>query len=1070
MKVEMRLHKWFWNRFVGLAGGLSALLVLLSVETLRAADGPVLASQGRSDYQIVVPDDAGHATLDRLLREGGELIRQALGLDEDALPIRAERERDPAQPGIYLGATAFAAAQGVDVARYEGWTYTLRVAGPDVIIAGRDVMNPPLHWRGRDRHGARTPTLKGVTDLLREFAGTRFLYPDGETGIEFLTPAAVRLPANLDRTVTPKLRFNNSGTFGGPAGIQSIANGRRDLYLIANNYFPLGDVEHTAHSYSRTLPLNPFAETNPEYFALIGDQRVVNNPDIRNKRQYCISNPEVRERIYQDQLRSLDLGYDLTFLSQQDGFMPCQCPECHALYDTGNDWREKLWLFHRELAERLQRDRPGKGINLIAYDYTLLPPRSFTNFPENVSVKLCFYRSHEDLFDAWRPYDVPQGFLGYIYLWGPYNTLGYLPQSTPLRAETIARAYHDFGLFGLYLDGFGHAFGLEGPVYYVFGRMWDDPENLSAGELLEEFHSAAFREAAAPMRSFFDTLYHALEFYVRCSGHQDLPGRYQDVAGRWRMHFRLNDPMQALRRIYPVATLQELETQLARAESQARSPKVVSRLALVRLEFEYLKHNAQIAHLDETYRLSPSFETRELLLSAIDARNRFFDGLYTQEGERNLKRNRIPGWPEFSPYHGHTGMWLVTPRGGWRDTPVVWDTEAVRRTPIPGAVRLDVLEMAAPPTPDAEVWEGAEAQTLSADAAVPLAEDAAVSVRALYDAEALYLLLSGPALAEPLLPERIDLALDPSGTRQQYYRFTFEPATDTRREAAYGFIADAVHPLYGQEDPSWSGDWSAAALAADDARGWRVWLRIPYATLDTRKPETGEAWAGNVACVLPDADGVPRRHLWSRRTDTTDVSDRAALAAFGFIPASDAVADDRHPVTVLRESLYQQTFEVPEPWRDRPDTIDLREGWRFNPDIADRGEAQGWHATEFDDAGWLPMPVPAFWAETEAGAHLGYGWYRLRFQVPADWEGMDVHFLFGGIDEQAWIYLNGEALGEHSVESEGTPFGALWDRPFSLQAPARRVRAGSENVLAVRVYASVGNAGIWRPVLVRPEK
>lgn len=62
-------------------------------------------------------------------------------------------------------------------------------------------------------------------------------------------------------------------------------------------------------------------------------------------------------------------------------------------------------------------------------------------------------------------------------------------------------------IHSIHRDGPGQLFGLEGPVYYVMGRMFEDPEGNTARQLVPEFCEAAFGKAARPMRSFYDRLY-----------------------------------------------------------------------------------------------------------------------------------------------------------------------------------------------------------------------------------------------------------------------------------------------------------------------------------------------------------------------------------------------------------------------------------------------------------------------------------------------------------------------------------------------------------------------------------
>ena len=104
-------------------------------------------------------------------------------------------------------------------------------------------------------------------------------------------------------------------------------------------------------------------------------------------------------------------------------------------------------------------------------------------------------------------------------------------------------------------------------------------------------------------------------------------------------------------------------------------------------------------------------------------------------------------------------------------------------------------------------------------------------------------------------------------------------------------------------------------------------------------------------------------------------------------------------------------------------------------------------------------------APTEVGNYQGYGWYRTTFKAPAEWKGKTVRLLFGAVDEQAWVYVNGRLVREHTEKSEGKSYNELWEAPFIAEVPSDQLELGKPNVLAVRVHNSKANGGIWRPVL-----
>lgn len=138
--------------------------------------------------------------------------------------------------------------------------------------------------------------------------------------------------------------------------------------------------------------------------------------------------------------------------------------------------------------------------------------------------------------------------------------------------------------------------------------------------------------------------------------------------------------------------------------------------------------------------------------------------------------------------------------------------------------------------------------------------------------------------------------------------------------------------------------------------------------------------------------------------------------------------------------------------------------WTFRKDPDNRGMDEGWFGeTAGRDGNWQPVEVPAFLAQTTIGPYLGYGWYATGFTVPEAYRGRDLHIAFGAVDEQAWVFLNGQLVGEHSTASTGLPPEALWNRPFTLPLPAR-ILAAEGNRLVVRKHSSRNNAGIWQPV------
>lgn len=172
---------------------------------------------------------------------------------------------------------------------------------------------------------------------------------------------------------------------------------------------------------------------------------------------------------------------------------------------------------------------------------------------------------------------------------------------------------------------------------------------------------------------------------------------------------------------------------------------------------------------------------------------------------------------------------------------------------------------------------------------------------------------------------------------------------------------------------------------------------------------------------------------------------------------------------VWRDDYNAKSFELPTAWKKLPNLLPAPLGeWRFHTDPLEQGVKLGWHQPALDERDWVKMTVPSFWAENAAvGSFQGNGWYRTTVALPAGWQGRGLRLLFGSVDEQAWVYVNGQLVREHSEQSEKKSFNDLWELPFIAEVPPALLKSGQPNVVAVRVHNTTANGGLWRPVLVQ---
>lgn len=192
-----------------------------------------------------------------------------------------------------------------------------------------------------------------------------------------------------------------------------------------------------------------------------------------------------------------------------------------------------------------------------------------------------------------------------------------------------------------------------------------------------------------------------------------------------------------------------------------------------------------------------------------------------------------------------------------------------------------------------------------------------------------------------------------------------------------------------------------------------------------------------------------------------------------------AMVDEFERIARSANTVYiENAFQAPDLeakltyWREKarldPDRISCRplsNEWRFHPDPGDAGIGEKWYAADYDDSGWAVVrsDIGSGWEAQGFAGHQGYGWYRQRFTVPEEvLEQENLRLFFGAVDEQAWVYLNGQPAFEHTVATTGQPVEILWTTPFGFD-PKPFLKPG-ENVIAVRVHDTLGMAGIWKPV------
>lgn len=127
--------------------------------------------------------------------------------------------------------------------------------------------------------------------------------------------------------------------------------------------------------------------------------------------------------------------------------------------------------------------------------------------------------------------------------------------------------------------------------------------------------------------------------------------------------------------------------------------------------------------------------------------------------------------------------------------------------------------------------------------------------------------------------------------------------------------------------------------------------------------------------------------------------------------------------------------------------IDLSGVWRFRLDPDDRGLADGWVEGV---PGARPIGVPGSWNDQVVDGRrcLGPAWYETEFTQPVARPGHATGLRFGGVNDVADVFVDGERLGGHDG-------GHL---PFAV--PLTPAESGASRRLVVRVDGRVRPDGV----------
>ena len=338
-------------------------LAILAVSSAALADELKLATEGKSDYVIVVPaKPAGPQTT--AARELQEHLAKVTGA---ALKIVAEGEAAAETPQIVIGPSdrMKQLLPGLDVGSLGHDGIVIKTVGKNLLLAGR----PP---RG---------TLYAVYTFLEDVVGCRWW-----TSTESFVPKkpTLAIPA-LDIQYAPKLRYREAFYRDALESIfaaRSKCNGHHDNVPAeyGGHYTFAGFV----HTFYPLLPPEKYFATHPDWYSEIGGNRK------HEFAQLCLTNEAMRKELVRNALALLRKMPNAGFISisQNDWQGRCECAKCKAIEEEEGSPSGLLLRFVNSVAEEIEKEFPDVLVETLAYQYTRKPPK-LARPRGNVVIRLC---------------------------------------------------------------------------------------------------------------------------------------------------------------------------------------------------------------------------------------------------------------------------------------------------------------------------------------------------------------------------------------------------------------------------------------------------------------------------------------------------------------------------------------------------------------------------------------------------------------------------------------------------------------------------------------------------------
>lgn len=216
--------------------------------------------------------------------------------------------------------------------------------------------------------GGKKGSIYGVVHLLEKYLGCRMYAPKAEVFPRMKT-IALPILTEMDKPIN-QLRIVN-----GDLTLQHLNYRNWQRLNDHNEEFAKGFYVHT---FNRLVPWETYFEKHPDYFALMGNKRVIDQLCLTNTEVFNLTVKTLKEEMTKQPNKKL------WSVSQGDNFSYCQCDACDKIIADEGSPAGPIIHFVNKIAAQF----PDKIISTLAYQYSRKAPKKIKP-ASNVQIMLC---------------------------------------------------------------------------------------------------------------------------------------------------------------------------------------------------------------------------------------------------------------------------------------------------------------------------------------------------------------------------------------------------------------------------------------------------------------------------------------------------------------------------------------------------------------------------------------------------------------------------------------------------------------------------------------------------------